>query len=75
MVGARTGIRSMMWSFSKNVKEFSKTGTVRAGTVCELRPTKVHYKDTHHDYCRATGTWRRDWEDSSVRAASNTTRH
>ncbi|KAA6378839.1 MAG: hypothetical protein EZS28_025634, partial [Streblomastix strix] len=32
MVGARTGIRSIGWLFSKNVKEFNKTGTVRAGT-------------------------------------------
>ncbi|KAA6400491.1 MAG: hypothetical protein EZS28_003986 [Streblomastix strix] len=49
MVGARTGIRSIGWPFSKNFKEFIKTGTVKAATVCELRPTKVHYKDTCDD--------------------------
>ncbi|KAA6372137.1 MAG: hypothetical protein EZS28_032337 [Streblomastix strix] len=48
-VGARTRIRPMGWPFFKYVKEFSKTGTVRAGTVRKLRHTKVHYKDTCRD--------------------------
>ncbi|KAA6394079.1 MAG: hypothetical protein EZS28_010393 [Streblomastix strix] len=55
----------------KNVKEFNKTGTVRAVTVCDLRPIKVYYKYTRHDHLRATGDVRRDWEVSSVRTAAD----
>ncbi|KAA6387112.1 MAG: hypothetical protein EZS28_017365, partial [Streblomastix strix] len=75
MVGSCTGIRSMGCAFSKNVKEFNKTGTVRAGTVYELRYTKVHCKDTRRDRSRATGDGRRDRQVSSVRAAADATRH
>ncbi|KAA6396803.1 MAG: hypothetical protein EZS28_007665 [Streblomastix strix] len=67
MIDARTGIRSMRQPFSKNVKEFNKTGTVRAGTVCELRPTKVHCKDTRRDRSQETGDVRQDWEAVSER--------
>ncbi|KAA6396762.1 MAG: hypothetical protein EZS28_007715 [Streblomastix strix] len=75
IVGARTGIRFIGCPFSKNVKEFNKTGTVRAQTVCEFRHTKVHSKDTCHDRRRAIGDKRRDREVSLVRAIADTTRH
>ncbi|KAA6391243.1 MAG: hypothetical protein EZS28_013232 [Streblomastix strix] len=45
------------------------------GTICELRPTKVHCKDICHDYQRAIGNVKRDWEVSSVRAAADATRN
>ncbi|KAA6396225.1 MAG: hypothetical protein EZS28_008248 [Streblomastix strix] len=75
MVGEGTGIQSMRWPFSKDDKELGKTGTIRAGTVCELRPTKVHRKGTHHDHCRATGAERRDREVSSIQAAADSTEY
>ncbi|KAA6377538.1 MAG: hypothetical protein EZS28_026936 [Streblomastix strix] len=75
MVGSRTGIRPMGWPFFKYVKEFSKTGTVRAGTLCELRHTKVHCKDTCRDRSRATGDGRRDRKVSLGGAAANVARH
>ncbi|KAA6311279.1 MAG: hypothetical protein EZS28_056158, partial [Streblomastix strix] len=59
----------------KNVKKFSKTGTVSIGTVFEFLPTKVQGKGTCHDHQRATGEGRRDREISSVRSAADATRH
>ncbi|KAA6391956.1 MAG: hypothetical protein EZS28_012512 [Streblomastix strix] len=44
MIGAQTSILFIGQSFSKIFKRFSKTGTVRAGTVCELRPPKFTAK-------------------------------
>ncbi|KAA6375057.1 MAG: hypothetical protein EZS28_029414 [Streblomastix strix] len=65
MVGSRIGIRPMGWPFFKNIKEFNKTGTIRAGTIREFRLTKVHYKDTRRDRNRATRDGRRDRKVSS----------
>ncbi|KAA6400590.1 MAG: hypothetical protein EZS28_003885 [Streblomastix strix] len=75
MVGARTGIRPMGWPFFKYVKEFNKTGTVRARTVREFRHTKVYYKDTRRDRSRATGDGRRDWKVSLGGAAADAMGH
>ncbi|KAA6362627.1 MAG: hypothetical protein EZS28_041846, partial [Streblomastix strix] len=61
----------MMWPFSKNVKEFNKTGTVRTATVCELRHTEVHCNDTCHDHQRGIEDVRRDLEVSLVRTAAD----
>ncbi|KAA6365337.1 MAG: hypothetical protein EZS28_039136 [Streblomastix strix] len=65
----------MGWPFFKNIKEFNKTGTIRAGTVRELRDTKVHYKDTCRDRSRATGDGRRDRQVSLGGTAANVARH
>ncbi|KAA6354604.1 MAG: hypothetical protein EZS28_049870 [Streblomastix strix] len=65
----------MGWPFIKNLKEFNKTGTVRAGTVREFRNSKIHYKDTCRDRSRATGDGRRDRKVSLGGAAANVARH
>ncbi|KAA6375311.1 MAG: hypothetical protein EZS28_029160 [Streblomastix strix] len=75
IVGARTGIRPIGCTFSKNVKKFNKTRTGRAGTVREFRYTKVHYKDTCNDHQQATEDGRRARQVSSVRAATDATGH
>ncbi|KAA6388235.1 MAG: hypothetical protein EZS28_016235, partial [Streblomastix strix] len=63
----------MGWPFFKNVKEFNKTGTIRAGTVREFRDSNVHYKDTRHDCSRATRNGRRDQKVSLGRATADAT--
>ncbi|KAA6390377.1 MAG: hypothetical protein EZS28_014095 [Streblomastix strix] len=75
MVGSRTGIRPIEWPFFKKVKEFNKTGTVKAGTVCEFRYTKVHHKDTRRARSRATGDWRRDRKVSQGRTTAKIAGH
>ncbi|KAA6370203.1 MAG: hypothetical protein EZS28_034271, partial [Streblomastix strix] len=65
----------MNWPFFKNIKEFNKTGTVRAGTVREFRRTKVHYKDSRRDCSGATVEGRRDGKVSLGGAAADAIGH